>query len=231
MINLRKSDERGRTKLDWLDSRHTFSFGEYFDPKENGFSVLRVINDDRVAAGRGFATHPHNDMEIITYVLEGEVEHRDSLGTRSVIPAGDLQRMTAGTGIQHSEFNPSPSQSLHFLQIWILPEARGLKPGYEQATIGDRTRHRLSLVASRTGGEAVLKINQDVHVYIGSLDRGRSAGKEIAAGRKAYAHVARGKVSMNGIAMGEGDGARIGDESHLEFVAAEDSEVLLFDLP
>jgi len=231
MISIRKSDERGRTKLDWLDSRHTFSFGEYFDPKENGFSVLRVINDDRVAAGRGFATHPHRDMEIITYVLEGEVEHRDSLGTRTVIPARDLQRMTAGTGIQHSEFNPSPSQSLHFLQIWILPEARGLSPGYEQATIGDRTRGRLSLVASRTGGEAVLKINQDVGLYIGSLDRGQSAGKEIAADRKAYAHVARGRVSLNGIAMGEGDGAKIGDESHLKFAAAEDSEVLLFDLP
>ena len=149
MISIRKSDERGRTRLDWLDSRHTFSFGEYFDPKENGFSVLRVINDDHVAAGRGFATHPHNDMEIITYVLEGAVEHRDSLGTRSVIPAHDLQRMTAGTGIQHSEFNPSSAQSLHLLQIWILPEARGLKPGYEQATIGDRTRGGLTLVASQ----------------------------------------------------------------------------------
>ena len=231
MINLRKSDERGRTRLDWLDSRHTFSFGEYFDPKENGFSVLRVINDDQIAAGRGFGTHPHNDMEIITYVLEGAVEHRDSLGTRSVIPAHDLQRMTAGTGIQHSEFNRSPSQSLHFLQIWILPEARGLSPGYEQATIGDRTRGRLSLVASHAGGEAVLKINQDVDLYIGSLDRGQSAGKEIAAGRKAYAHVARGSVSLNGIAMGEGDGARISGESQLKFAAAEDSEVLLFDLP
>ena len=231
MISIRKSDERGRTRLDWLDSRHTFSFGEYFDPKEDGFSVLRVINDDHIAAGRGFGTHPHNDMEIITYVLEGAVEHRDSLGTRSVIPAHDLQRMTAGTGIQHSEFNPSSAQSLHLIQIWILPEARGLKPGYEQATIGDRTRGGLTLVASRKGGEAVLKINQDVDLYIGSLDRGQSAGKEIAAGRKAYAHVARGRVSLNGIAMSEGDGAKIGDESQLKFAAAEDSEVLLFDLP
>jgi quercetin 2,3-dioxygenase len=231
MISIRKSDERGHTRLDWLDSRHTFSFGEYFDPKENGFSVLRVINDDHIAAGRGFGTHPHNDMEIITYVLEGAVEHRDSLGSRGVIPARDLQRMTAGTGIQHSEFNPSPSQSLHLIQIWILPEARGLKPGYEQATIGDRTRGGLTLVASRKGGEAVLKINQDVDLYIGSLDRGQSAGKEIAAGRKAYAHVARGRVSLNGIAMGEGDGAKIGDESQLKLAAAEDSEVLLFDLP
>src|SRR5271170_5130925 len=152
MINIRRADERGHTKIDWLDSRHSFSFGDYFDPKENGFSVLRVINDDRVAAGQGFGTHPHRDMEIVTYVLEGAVEHRDSLGTRTVIPAGDLQRMTAGTGIQHSEFNRSPSQSLHLLQIWILPEARGLTPGYEQATIGEKTRGRLSLVASRKGG-------------------------------------------------------------------------------
>ena len=132
MINVRKASERGHTKLDWLNSRHTFSFGEYFDPKENGFSVLRVINDDHVAPGKGFGTHPHRDMEIITYVLEGKVEHRDSLGTRSVIPAGDVQRMTAGTGIQHSEFNPTSADPLHFLQIWILPEARNLKPGYEQ---------------------------------------------------------------------------------------------------
>lgn len=231
MISIRKSDERGRTQLDWLDSRHTFSFGEYFDPKENGFSVLRVINDDRVAAGQGFGTHPHRDMEIITYVLEGQVEHRDSLGTRTVIPAGDLQRMTAGTGIQHSEFNPSASQPLHFLQIWISPEARGLSPGYEQKTIGNRTRGRLSLVASHKAGEAVLKINQDVDLYIGSLNRGQSVEKEIAAGRKAYAHVARGGVSVNGVALDEGDGAKIGDESHLKFVAAQDSEVLLFDLP
>jgi quercetin 2,3-dioxygenase len=231
MISIRKSDERGRTKLDWLDSRHTFSFGEYFDQKENGFSVLRVINDDRVAAGKGFATHPHRDMEIITYVLEGAVEHRDSLGTRTVIPAGDLQRMTAGTGIQHSEFNPSPSQSLHFLQIWILPEARGLSQGYEQKTLDDRTRGRLSLVASHTAGEAVGKINQDVGLYIGSLNHGQSVEKEIAAGRKAYAHVARGKVSINGTALGEGDGAKISDESLLKFAAVGDSEFLLFDLP
>jgi quercetin 2,3-dioxygenase len=231
MVSIRKSNERGRTKLDWLDSRHTFSFGEYFDPKENGFSVLRVINDDRIAAGRGFGTHSHRDMEIVTYVLEGEVEHRDSLGTNTVIPAGDLQRMTAGTGIQHSELNPSPSQSLHLLQIWILPEARGLSPGYEQRTISDRTRGRLSLVASHTAGDAVVKINQDVDLYIGSLNRGQSVEKEIAAGRKAYAHLARGGVSLNGIALGEGDGAKIGGESHLKFVAAEDSEVVLFDLP
>ncbi len=231
MISVRKADERGRTKLDWLDSRHTFSFGEYLDPNENGFSVLRVINDDRIAGGRGFGTHAHRDMEIVTYVLEGAVEHRDSLGTRTVIPAGDVQRMTAGSGIMHSEVNPSPSQSLHLLQIWILPEARGLKPGYEQKTLGDRTKGRLSLVASHEGGDGALKINQDTDLYVGSIGRGQSVEKEIEAGRKAYAHVARGTVTLNGIALGEGDGAKVAAEPYLKFVAVGDSEVLLFDLP
>jgi quercetin 2,3-dioxygenase len=231
MITLRKASQRGLTKLDWLNSRHTFSFGEYFDPKENGFSVLRVINDDHVAPGKGFGTHPHRDMEIITYVLEGKVEHRDSLGTRSVIPAGDVQRMSAGTGIQHSEFNPTSSDPLHFLQIWILPEARNLQPGYEQKTLGDRTKGKLSLVASHEGGAGALKIHQDADLYIGALAQGQSLEKEIASGRNAYAHVARGKVSINGIAMGEGDGAKISDETRLKFIAPEDAEVLLFDLP
>jgi redox-sensitive bicupin YhaK (pirin superfamily) len=231
MITLRKASDRGLTKLDWLNSRHTFSFGEYFDPKENGFSVLRVINDDHVAAGKGFGTHPHRDMEIITYVLQGQVEHRDSLGTRSVIPAGDVQRMTAGTGIQHSEFNPSPSEDLHFLQIWILPEARGIKPGYEQKTLGDRTKGKLTLVASHEGGDGALTINQDADLYIGVLKAGQSVEKEIAAGRSAYAHVASGKVSLNGLALGEGDGAKISDERKLIFSASDDAEVLLFDLP
>ncbi len=231
MITLRKASERGLTKLDWLNSRHTFSFGEYFDPKENGFSVLRVINDDHVAPGKGFGTHPHRDMEIITYVLEGAVEHRDSLGTRSVIPAGDVQRMTAGTGIQHSEFNPSPSEPLHFLQIWILPEAAGIKPGYEQKTLGDRTKGKLALVASHKGGDGALKIHQDADLYIGALTKGQSVEKEISKGRSGYVHVARGKLDLNGIALGEGDGAKIKDESHLKFAATDDAEVLLFDLP
>jgi redox-sensitive bicupin YhaK (pirin superfamily) len=231
MITLRKALERGLTKIDWLESRHTFSFGEYFDPKENGFSVLRVINDDWVAAGKGFVTHSHRDMEIVTYVLQGAVAHRDSLGTQSVIPAGDVQRMTAGSGITHSEFNPSPSERLHFLQIWILPESHGLKPGYEQKTLGDRTKGRLSLVASHAGGDGALKINQDTNLYIGSIGRGESLEEEIAAGRKAYVHVARGKVSVNGTPLGEGDGAKIADERRLKFGSSEGGEVLLFDLP
>jgi len=231
MITLRKASDRGLTKLDWLNSRHTFSFGEYFDPKENGFSALRVINDDWIAAAKGFGTHPHRDMEIITYVLEGAVEHRDSLGTRSVIPAGDVQRMTAGTGIQHSEFNPSPTVPLHLLQIWILPEAAGIKPGYEQKTLGDRTKGKMSLVASHAGGDGALKIHQDTDLYIGALEKDQSTEKEIAKGRNAYVHIARGKIDLNGVALGEGDGAKIKDESHLKFVAPEDAEVLLFDLP
>ncbi|MGA2409412.1 MAG: pirin family protein [Candidatus Binataceae bacterium] len=231
MISIRKANDRGHTKIDWLDSRHSFSFGDYFDPKENGFSVLRVINDDRVAAGQGFGTHPHRDMEIITYVLEGAVEHRDSLGTRSMIPAGDVQRMTAGSGIRHSEFNPSASAGLHFLQIWILPEAAGLQPGYEQQTLGDRTKGKLALAASHDGADGALKINQDADLYIGSFSRGQAAAKAIAPGRNAYIHVARGKASVNGIALSEGDGAKISGETNLQVAAADDAEVLLFDLP
>ena len=231
MITLRKASDRGLTKIDWLNSRHTFSFGEYQDPREMGFSVLRVINDDHVAAGKGFGTHPHRDMEIITYVLQGAVEHRDSLGTRSVIPAGDVQRMTAGTGIQHSEFNPSPAEPLHLLQIWILPEAAGIKPGYEQKTLGDRTKGKLSLVASHAGGDGALKIHQDTDLYIGALTKGRAVEKDLAKGRSGYVHVARGKLDLNGIALGEGDGAKIKDESQLKFSATDDAEVLLFDLP
>jgi quercetin 2,3-dioxygenase len=231
MITLRKASDRGLTKIDWLNSRHTFSFGDYFDPKENGFSVLRVINDDWIAAAKGFGTHPHRDMEIITYVLKGAVEHRDSLGTRSVIPAGDVQRMTAGTGIRHSEFNPSPKEPLHLLQIWILPEAPGIEPGYEQKTLGDRTKGKLALVASHAGGDGALKIHQDTDLYIGSLSASQSVEKEIAAGRKGYVHVSRGKVSINGVALKEGDGAKIADESCVKFAASEDAEVLLFDLP
>ncbi|HLX38073.1 MAG TPA: pirin family protein [Candidatus Binataceae bacterium] len=231
MIALRKASDRGLTKLDWLNSRHSFSFGDYFDPSENGFSVLRVINDDWVAPARGFGTHPHRDMEIITYVLEGAVEHRDSLGTHGVIPAGDVQRMTAGTGIQHSEMNPSSSERLHLLQIWILPEARGFEPGYEQKTLGDRAKGKLALVASHRGGDGALKINQNADMYIGSLARGQSIEKDLASGRNAYIHVARGKLSLGGLAMEEGDGAKLSGERHVKLDAASDAEVLLFDLP
>jgi hypothetical protein len=231
MISIRKADDRGHTKIDWLDSRHSFSFGEYFDPSENGFSVLRVINDDRVAAGQGFGTHPHRDMEIITYVLEGAVEHRDSLGTRSVIPAGDVQRMTAGSGIRHSEFNPSSSAALHFLQIWILPEVANLKPGYEQKPLGDRAKGKLALVASHAGGGGALQINQDANLYVGAFAGGDADETDLAPGRKAYVHVARGRMTLNGVELGEGDGAKISGETHLRLASEGGGEVLLFDLP
>jgi quercetin 2,3-dioxygenase len=228
MITIRKADDRGHTHLDWLDSRHTFSFGEYYDPKHMGFSVLRVINDDRVAKGQGFGSHPHRDMEIVTYVLEGEVEHQDSLGTRSVIPAGDVQRMSAGTGIVHSEFNRT-DKPLHFLQIWILPERRGLEPGYEQKTLGPKDG--LRLIASPKGGDGALTIHQDVNLYAGHLKAGESIDREIAPKRNAFVHVARGSLNLNGNSMSEGDGAAISDELKLTLSASKDAEVLVFDLP
>lgn len=231
MITVRKANQRGATKIDWLESYHTFSFGDYFDPKETGFSVLRVINDDRIAPAKGFGTHPHRDMEIITYVLEGAVAHRDSIGTQTVIPAGDLQRMTAGTGIQHSEFNPSSSEPLHLLQIWILPERPGLQPGYEQKTISGKSKHGLKLVASHEGGDGALKVNQDVKLYAGTIRDGESIRKELSPGRNAYLHVARGNVNVNGKSFGEGDGAKIANEPYLTFEAPDEAEVLLFDLP
>jgi quercetin 2,3-dioxygenase len=231
MITLRKAQDRGSTRLAWLDSRHTFSFGDYYDPKQTGFSVLRVINDDRVAPGGGFPSHGHRDMEIVTYVLEGALEHRDNLGNHSVIPAGDLQRMTGGTGIVHSEFNPSGSQGVHFLQIWILPSKAGLTPGYEQKTLGEPGRGRMRLVAGPAGADGAISINQDAKLYLGNFNAGQSAAVDLERGRRAYAHVSRGKLTLGGVELEAGDGARISDERRLELTAAADAEVLLFDLP
>jgi quercetin 2,3-dioxygenase len=232
MIALRKAADRGVSRTPWLDSRHTFSFAEYYDPKENGFSVLRVINDDRVAGGGGFPSHGHRDMEIITYVLEGALEHRDSLGTHSIIPAGDLQRMTAGKGIVHSEFNHSPSDPVHFLQIWIIPTRADLPPGYEQRTLDlNPDRGRFRLVTAPDAHEGALRINQDARLYIGSFDPGQSAAVEFGSGRRAYFQVTRGKISIGGVELGEGDGARVSAEERVNLSAAADSEVLLFDLP
>ncbi|MGO9454200.1 MAG: pirin family protein [Candidatus Binataceae bacterium] len=232
MITVRKSNERGLTKIDWLDSRHTFSFGEYYDPAEMGFSVLRVINDDRVAPGAGFPTHPHRDMEIVTWVLDGALEHRDSMGNGSVIRPGDAQRMSAGRGIRHSEFNASKSASVHLLQMWMLPAEMGIEPGYEQRNFREAERRgKLKLIASPDGSGGSITVHQDARLYDGLLSAGDAVRHEITPKRHAYLHVARGSVAANGLAMGEGDGAAIENEPGVELKAQKDSEILLFDLP
>ena len=230
MIQIRKADDRGRTELDWLDSKHTFSFGEYYDPQNMGFRALRVINDDRVAAGQGFGMHPHRDMEIVTYIVDGALEHKDSLGTGSVVRPGDLQRMTAGTGVLHSEFNPSKTSPVHLLQIWIVPEKRALKPSYEQKSFSEAERRgRLRLLASRDGRDGALTVHQDVEVYGGLLDAGEAATHELRPGRHAWLHVARGEVRLGDRVLREGDGAAI-DGEPVALRGEKAGEVLLFDL-
>ena len=233
MIQIRPASERGTTHIDWLDSRHSFSFGEFYDPSNMGFRALRVINDDRVAPGGGFPTHGHSDMEIVSYVLDGSLEHRDSLGTGSVIRPGDVQRMTAGTGVRHSEFNASRAEPVRFLQIWILPERRAIKPGYEQKTYSAADkRGRLRLVASPDGRDESVTIHQDVNLYAGLLAGDESVTYQPAAGRSTWIQVARGHVALNGRPLSEGDGAAIQAEANLELRAAgpDDAEVLVFDL-
>jgi len=228
---IRKSGERGRANFGWLDSRHTFSFGDYHDPAHMGFGPLRVINDDRVAGGGGFPAHPHRDMEIVSYVLEGGLEHKDSLGTGSVIRPGDVQRMSAGTGIRHSEFNASKTEPVHFLQIWIVPEARGMPAGYEQkAFSGAEKRGRLRLAGSRDGRDGSVTIHQDVDLYAGLFDGTEAARHELKPGRRAWVQVARGGVSLNGQALEAGDGAAIEGAGVITLDQAHDAEVLLFDM-
>lgn len=232
MLSIRKGGERGVTHLDWLDSRHTFSFGEYYDPSALGFSVLRVINDDTVVPGAGFPTHPHRDMEIVTWVLSGALEHHDSLGNGSVIRPGDAQRMSAGTGVTHSEFNPSGTEPVHFMQIWLLPIRQGLAPGYEQLQFAEADRRNwLRLIASPNGDDGSITIKQDARIYATLLDEGHTLEHRLEAGRKAWLQVARGAVTVNGQSMSHGDGAAIESESKLAVVAAQGSELLLFDLP
>ncbi|MDR3494765.1 MAG: pirin family protein [Ancalomicrobiaceae bacterium] len=230
-LAIRKSDDRGRADFGWLDSRHTFSFGHYYDPNHMGFGPLRVINDDRVAAGGGFPTHPHRDMEIISYVLDGGLEHKDSLGTGSVIRPGDVQRMTAGTGVRHSEFNASKADPVHFLQIWIVPEKDGLAPSYEQKTFPDADkRNRLRLIGSHDGRDGSVTIHQDVDLYAALLSDGASVTHEIVGGRGAWVQVARGSVKLNDTVLGEGDGVAIGTSGVLTLTGIDDTEVLLFDM-
>ena len=229
MITIRRANERGHFDHGWLDTYHTFSFADYYDPAHMGFRTLRVINDDRVAPGRGFGTHGHRDMEIVTYVLEGTLGHRDSMGTGSLIRPGEVQRMSAGTGVMHSEMNPSRDEAVHLLQIWILPERHGLKPEYEQKVFPAEERNgKLRLVASHDGSDGSLTIHQDASIYATTLSAGQSVTHPLAAGRGAWVQVARGSVIVNGQTLAEGDGAAIEEEPTITI--AGDGEVLLFDL-
>jgi redox-sensitive bicupin YhaK (pirin superfamily) len=232
MLNLRKAEERGRANLGWLDSRHSFSFGHYYDPKHMGIGPLRVINDDRVAPGAGFPTHPHGDMEIISYVLEGGLAHRDSIGTGSVIKPGDVQRMSAGSGIRHSEFNASQTEPVHFLQIWIIPEKEGLEPGYEQKTFdADSKRGRLKLVGSRDGRDGSVTIHSDVDLYATLPGEGGTVTHKLAAGRIGWVQVARGTATLNGEELRPGDGVALDAGTEIVLTGtSDDAEVLVFDM-
>jgi redox-sensitive bicupin YhaK (pirin superfamily) len=231
MITLRPADQRMHTQIGWLDSRHTFSFAEHYDPRFMGFRALRVINEDRVAPGQGFGTHPHRDMEILSYVLEGALAHRDSMGTGSVITPGDVQRMTAGTGVLHSEFNASDASVTHFLQIWILPDRARLEPSYEQRRFEPAARKgRLTLIASRDGREGSCVIHQDVDLYSGILEPGDRVSQALGPERFGWAQVACGGGRLNGHHVSAGDGASLVSESSFEFEADSPTDVLLFDL-
>jgi redox-sensitive bicupin YhaK (pirin superfamily) len=232
MITLRPAGERGHASHGWLDSYHSFSFADYFDERHMGFGPLRVINEDRVQPGKGFGTHGHRDMEIISYVLDGELSHRDNMGNGSVIVPGDVQRMSAGTGVMHSEFNPSRERGVHFLQIWIEPSQRGIPASYEQARIEPvQKRGRLALLAAPEGEGGAVLIHQDARVYAGAFDGEELAALPIAPGRRAYVHVARGGVEVNGKRLGAGDAAMLTDEGEVKLAAGNDAEVLVFDLP
>lgn len=231
MITKRPAGERGATRTDWLDSRHTFSFNRYYDPRFEGFGDLLVINEDTVAPAGGFGTHAHRDMEIITYVVAGALEHRDSIGTASVIRPGEVQRMSAGTGVRHSEFNHSKDEPVHFLQIWITPERDGIEPGYEQREFAEEERRgRLQLVVSRGGRDASVAIHQDAEVYAAMLGEGEEVSHELRAGRRAWVQLIRGGLELNGVVLRAGDGAAVSEEARLVLRAVEPSELLLFDL-
>ena len=231
MLDVRRADDRGLANLGWLNSRHTFSFGHYFDPRHMGFGALRVINEDRVQPGRGFDTHGHRDMEIISYVLDGALEHRDSMGNGSTIRPGDVQRMSAGTGVRHSEYNASSSDPVHFLQIWVLPEAEGIAPSYEQRRYPDEEkRGRLRLVASADGRDGSVTVHQDLNLYASLLAPGDAVTHQVTAGRQAWGQVARGAVTVNGEAIGAGDGFATTDRGALTVEGLEAAEVLLFDM-
>jgi hypothetical protein len=232
MITLRKAGDRGHANHGWLDSFHSFSFADYYDPAHMGFGPLRVINEDRVEPGMGFGTHGHRDMEIVSYVLDGELEHKDSMGTGSIIVPGDVQRMSAGTGVLHSEFNPSRERKVHFLQIWIEPAVRGIAPSYEQANVpAAAKRGRLAPIAGPQGAGAAVTIHQDARLYAALLDGAERVTHALAPGRRAYVHVARGRVRVNGEPLTAGDAAKLEGEAAIALDQGEAAEVLLFDLP
>jgi redox-sensitive bicupin YhaK (pirin superfamily) len=231
MRNIRKGSERGHFDHGWLDTYHTFSFGDYHDPQQVGFRSLRVMNEDRVLPGQGFGTHPHRDMEIVTYVLEGALEHRDSMGNGEVLRPGEFQRMSAGTGITHSEFNPSATEPVHLYQIWLLPAKKGIEPSYEQKQFDDEGMHnRLRLVASPEAEEGALHIQQDARIYLARLDQGKQVKHELPAGRHAWLQVLRGSVALNGVPLATSDGAAVSGESSVTIQPDHDAEIMLFDL-
>jgi quercetin 2,3-dioxygenase len=231
MISFRDREARGRTRTGWLDSKHSFSFGDYRDPAQLGFRALRVINEDRVIPGAGFPRHGHRDMDIISYVLEGSLQHKDSIGNGTVIKPGEIQRMSAGTGIEHSEFNPSQTEPVHFLQIWIIPEKRGIAPSHEQKPVPlAERRGKLRLVAAPDAPDGAVTLHQDARVYVANLAAGERVAHDIAPGRGVWIQVARGIIGLNGTEMREGDGAALEDEKSAAIDAETDSEILLFDL-
>jgi redox-sensitive bicupin YhaK (pirin superfamily) len=232
MLNVRKSQDRGVASFGWLRSQHTFSFGHYYDPAHMNIGPLRVINEDRVAAGRGFDPHNHKDMEIISYVLEGALEHKDSMGNGSVLRYGDVQRMSAGTGVTHSEYNGSKTEPVHFLQIWVIPNEAGAAPGYEEKHFdADSKRGKLRLIASNDGRDGSVSLRQDAAIYATILDGSERVDHPLAAGRQAYVQVARGSVTVNGCALAAGDAVHVSEEAVVALADAADAEVLLFDLP
>lgn len=231
MITIRKAEERGHFDFGWLNTYHSFSFGDYYDPKHTRFRTLRVINEDFVQPGHGFPTHGHRDMEIVTYILQGALEHRDSMGTGSIIRRGDAQRMSAGTGVTHSEANPSPDEPVHLLQIWIFPSDQNIQPEYEEKKFSDdEKRNRLRLIVSPDGSDGSVKIHQDARIFASLLDDGEEVVHSLEAGRSAWLQVAAGSVKLNDVALKQGDGAAVSQESQLSVTAEGPAEVLLFDL-
>jgi redox-sensitive bicupin YhaK (pirin superfamily) len=229
-MRIRKADERGHAEHGWLDTYHTFSFADYYDPQWMGFRSLRVINDDLVMPGKGFGTHPHRDMEILTYVLSGSLTHKDSMGNGRVIRSGEVQYMAAGIGVEHSEFNPAPDEAAHFLQIWIVPDKMGVKPAYADKAFAKAPHGRLNLVASKSGRDGSFSINQDADLYLARLDAGTEVSHELQLGRHAWLHIAEGEVKVNGTTLKTGDAASLSDESEVRLIGAKPSQVLLFDL-